>query len=40
MRSMHYLPPVRAVATIDRKTLRLLAVLALWLRTDKAKSRA
>lgn len=37
---MHYLPPVRAVATVDRKTLRLLAVLALWLRADEAKSRA
>jgi len=36
---MHYLPPVRAVATIDRKSLRLLAVLALWLRSEKATSR-
>jgi len=37
---VHYVSPVRAVATTDRKTLRLLAVLALWLRTDKAKSGA
>ena len=37
---MHYVPPVRAVAALDRKSLRLLAVLALWLRTDEAKSRA
>nr|MBB5292304.1 hypothetical protein [Brevundimonas basaltis] len=37
---MHYVAPVRAVATVDRKTLRLLAVPALWLRSDKSTSRA
>lgn len=37
---MHFVPPVRAVATIDRRSLRLLAVLALWLKAEKAKSRA
>jgi len=37
---MHYVPPVRVVASVDRKTLRLLAVLALWLRSEKATSRA
>lgn len=37
---MHYLPPVRAVAMVDRGTLRLLALLALWLRSEKATSRA
>jgi len=36
---MHYVPPVRAVATLDRRSLRLLAVLALWLRAEKANSR-
>ena len=36
---MHYVPPVRAVATIDRRSLRLLALLALWLRSGKATSR-
>lgn len=36
---MYYVPPVRAVATVDRKTLRLLAVLALWLKAEKATSR-
>lgn len=36
---MHYVPPVRAVATVDRKILRLLAVLALWLKAEKATSR-
>ena len=36
---MHYVPPVRAVATIDRRSLRLLALLALWLRSEKATSR-
>lgn len=36
---MHYVPPVRAVATVDPKSLRLLAVLALWLRSEKATSR-
>ena len=36
---MHYVPPVRAVAAVDRRTLRLLALLALWLRSGKATSR-
>jgi hypothetical protein len=36
---MHYVPPVRAVATVDRKTLRLMALVALGLRADKATSR-
>lgn len=36
---MHYVPPVRAIATVDRKSLRLLAVLALWLKAEKATSR-
>ena len=35
---MHYVAPVRVVANADQKSLRLLALLALWLRTDKAKS--
>jgi hypothetical protein len=35
---MHYVPPVRAVATVDRRSLRLLALLALWLRPEKATS--
>jgi hypothetical protein len=35
---MHYVPPVRAVATIDRRSLRLLALLVLWLRSEKATS--
>jgi len=35
---MHYVPPVRAVATVDRGSLRLLALLALWLRPEKATS--
>lgn len=36
---MHYVPPVRAAAAVDRKTLRLLAVLALWLRAEKSTSK-
>ena len=36
---MHYVPPVRAVAQVDPKTLRLMALLALWLRAEKANSR-
>lgn len=36
---MHYVPPVRAVATLDRKSLRLLAILALWLKAEKATSQ-
>lgn len=35
---MHYVAPVRAVANIDPKSLRLLAFLALWLRPEKATS--
>jgi hypothetical protein len=35
---MHYVPPVRVTATVDRKSLRLLALLALWLRSEKATS--
>lgn len=35
---MHYIPPVRAVTTVDRRSLRLLALLALWLRSEKATS--
>ncbi len=37
---MRYVPPVCAVATMDRRSLRLLALLALWLRSEKATSRA
>ena len=36
---MHYVPPVRAVAAVDPRTLRLLALAALLLRGGKAKSR-
>ena len=35
---MHYVPPVRVVASLDRRSLRLLALLALWLRSEKATS--
>lgn len=35
---MHYVAPVRMVANVDTKSLRLLALLALWLRTEKATS--
>lgn len=35
---MHYVAPVRLVATADRRSLRLLALLALWLRTEKSTS--
>ena len=34
---MHYVRPVRPVM-IDRRGLRLLALLALWLRSEKATS--
>lgn len=37
---MHYVAPMRAVATVDAKTLRLLALVALWLKTEKANSKA
>jgi hypothetical protein len=35
---MHYVPPVRVTATVDPKSLRLLALLLLWLRSEKATS--
>ncbi len=35
---MHYVAPVRIVAGVDPKSLRLLALLALWLRSEKATS--
>jgi len=35
---MHYVPPIRAIATVDHKTLRLLALIALWLKSEKATS--
>ncbi len=35
---MRYVPPVRAVARLDRRSLRLLALLALWPRPEKATS--
>tara|TARA_R110002012_G_scaffold321908_1_gene552193 strand:- start:14424 stop:14537 length:114 start_codon:yes stop_codon:yes gene_type:complete len=35
---MHYVAPVRLVTMIDRRSLRLLALLALWLRSEKATS--
>ena len=35
---MHYVAPVRVVAGVDPKSLRLLALLALWLRAEKATS--
>jgi hypothetical protein len=35
---MHYVAPVRAVAAVDPRSLRLLALLALLLRGEKAKS--
>ena len=35
---MHYVAPVRVVAGVDRKSMRLLALLALWLRSEKATS--
>lgn len=35
---MHYVPPVRVVADVDAMSLRLLVLLALWLRSGKATS--
>lgn len=35
---MHYVPPARAIATLDKRTLRLLALAALLLRDGKARS--
>jgi len=37
---MHYVPPVRAVAKVEPRTLRLLAVLALLLKPPAPTSRA
>lgn len=37
---MHYVPPVQAVVAVDRKTLTLLAIIALWLKADAAKAPA
>jgi hypothetical protein len=36
---MHYVPPVRATATVEPRTLRLLALMALLLKDERAKSR-
>lgn len=35
---MHYIAPVRVVATVDKKSLRLLALIALWLGVGRATS--
>lgn len=35
---MHHVPTVRAVATIDKRSLRLVALPALWPRSEKATS--
>jgi len=35
---MNAAPPVRAVAKLDRRSLRLLALVALWLGAEKATS--
>jgi len=35
---MHYVATVRADASVDTKSLRLLALPALWLRSEKATS--
>lgn len=32
---MHYVPPVRLVATVQPKTLKLMALLALWLAAGR-----
>tara|TARA_R110002167_G_scaffold63058_6_gene177889 strand:- start:3 stop:116 length:114 start_codon:yes stop_codon:yes gene_type:complete len=32
---MHYVPPVRVVARVEPQTLKLLALLALWLKTGR-----
>ena len=37
---MHYVAPVRAVVAVDPRILRLLALLALWLKSEKATSEA
>jgi hypothetical protein len=36
---MHYVAPVRVVAAVDPKTLRLMALLALWLRPERVNSK-
>lgn len=36
---MHYVAPVRAVATLDPRTLRLLALAALLARPTKPRSK-
>lgn len=36
---MHYVAPVRAVATLDPRTLRLLALAALLLRPERPRSK-
>lgn len=35
---MHYVAPVRVVARVDKTSLRLLALIALWLGAGKATS--
>lgn len=35
---MHYVAPVRVVAAVDKRSLRLLALVALWLGAGKATS--
>ena len=35
---MHYVAPTRIVTSVDSRSLRLLALLALWLRREKATS--
>lgn len=37
---MHYVAPTRVVASVDQKTLKLLALLALWLQAGPAADRA
>jgi hypothetical protein len=36
---MHYVAPVRVVAAVDPKTLRLMALLTLWLRPERVNSK-
>lgn len=35
---MHYVASARMAAPLDRRSLRLLALLALWLRPEKSTS--
>ena len=37
---MHYVAPVQAVVAVDPRTLKLMALLALWLKSEKATSEA